>query len=358
MELILVRETWSHMGSSSGFDPLFTEIEKIFENQSVSLYANAYEHASLPKWPLRVFQKKNRISVAGRFSPFIEAKHERLAQVVVRTMQQRPNTIVFLSVTENQFAPSIAALPDSYLKRLVLFVHQPPAWFKLNWVHLSIFSKVKAIVCLSVHQTQFFQSVSGSTPVIHINHGVDLNFFKPTDLLKPFEGRFLFVGQWMRDLNVLTSSFKLMLAQHPDISLHCVIQRRFRNQPSLYQLAQLKEVYWYNDVSSEQLLELYQSADALFLPLIDSTANNALNEAMACGLPIISTRVGGVSDYVLAQASLLAEPGNASSHAQAGFDFIQNNTFYKNMKADIRLFAEVNLSWRKQAKYLIDHLIN
>lgn len=358
MELILVRETWAHMGSSSGFDPLFEEIESIFKRESLSLFANNYQHATKPKWYLRILGKNKRISLAGRISPFVEQKHERLAQDLVQILQERPNAIVFLSVTENQFAPSLTALPDAYLKRLVLFVHQPPAWFKLNWLHLSIFSRVKAIVCLSAHQVHFFKSISGSTPVIKINHGVDLNFFKPSELVKSFAGRFLFVGQWMRDFSVLTTSFKLIAAQYPNMSLHCVIQRRFRNHPSLYELAQMEQVYWYDDVSSEQLLELYQSADALFLPLIDSTANNALNEAMACGLPIISTKVGGVPDYVFAQASLLAEPGNASSHAQAGVDFIKDNLVFKNRKDDIRMFAENNLSWREQAKQLFTQLVN
>lgn len=358
MELILVRETWSHMGSSSGFDPLFTEIESVFNNESLSLYANTYQHALIPKWYFRMLGKNNRKSLSGRISPFVEQKHEQLAQDVVRILQKRPDAIVLLSVTENQFAPSLAALPDSDLKRLVLFVHQPPAWFKLNWLDLSVFSRVKAIVCLSKHQANFFKSISGNTMLIKINHGVDLNFFKPSEFVKSYAGRLLFVGQWMRDFSVLSTSFKLIVAQYPDITLHCVIQRRFRNHPSLYNLAQLEQVYWYDDVSSEQLLELYQSADALFLPLIDSTANNALNEATACGLPIISTEVGGVVDYVFPQASLLAEPGNALSHAQAGFDFIKNNLIYKNRKDDIRMFAADNLSWREQAKQLLTQLVN
>jgi glycosyltransferase involved in cell wall biosynthesis len=38
-------------------------------------------------------------------------------------------------------------------------------------------------------------------------------------------------------------------------------------------------------ISEQALIRLYQEADALFLPVIDSTANNSVLEAMACGTP-------------------------------------------------------------------------
>lgn len=356
MELILIRETWSHMGRTSGFDPLFSQFALLFEKESVSLFANHYEHVKTSKWKKILLNKPKSISLAGRLSPYIEIKHERLANDVVRIMKNRPQAIVMLSVTENQFAPTLASLPDDQLQRLVLFVHQPPAWFKLNWLNTSIFSKVKAIVCLSSNQASYFKTFCSNTLIIQIKHGVNLNFFKPSDIAKNYSGRFVFVGQWMRDFDVLMQSFKIIASQHPDISLHCVIQRRFRNHPALYQLAQLEQVHWYDDVSSEQLLALYQSSDALFLPLIDSTANNALNEAISCGLPVITSKVGGIPDYIQSDTTLLAEPGNVTSHVQACFEFIKNNSDYTGKQLLIRQFAEDTLSWLKQAKYIINQI--
>ena len=42
-------------------------------------------------------------------------------------------------------------------------------------------------------------------------------------------------------------------------------------------------------------------------PLLDSTANNSLLEMMSCGLPIITTRVGSVKDYLPEGTGILLE---------------------------------------------------
>ena len=60
----------------------------------------------------------------------------------------------------------------------------------------------------------------------------------------------------------------------------------------------LKTTELVDDVTEEQLLKYYQSHALLFLPLIDGTANNTLLEAAACGLPIITSDVGAVRDYL------------------------------------------------------------
>ena len=356
MQYLFIRETWSHMGKSSGFDPLFDSLGKLCGANTVSVYANQFEKSpSKGRWQ-RYFKKPVAVSIANRISPFIELRHERLAQHVVAQMKLNPDALVFMSVAENQFAPSFNSLNEHELSRLVLFVHQPPAWFKLNWSDTTVFSKVKAIVCLSSKQRDYFQTLSGTTLVLQIHHGVDLSFFTPTGHTEFNGGKFLFVGQWLRDLTVLSESFLLIQKKYPEVSLHCVIQRRFRNNPALYKLAQSDAVFWYDDISSEQLLHLYQSSDALYLPLIDSTANNALNEALACGLPVITSNVGGTDDYIYTSATILATPFDAMDFARAGMEFIQNASVYTGLKYQIRKHAETYLSWDHQAKIILSQL--
>jgi glycosyltransferase involved in cell wall biosynthesis len=60
-------------------------------------------------------------------------------------------------------------------------------------------------------------------------------------------------------------------------------------------------------------LKLYQSADVLLLASDREGTPNVVMEAMACGLPVVTTNVGGVSDLVRnAETGFLFEPGDTA----------------------------------------------
>ena len=69
----------------------------------------------------------------------------------------------------------------------------------------------------------------------------------------------------------------------------------------------------HTDIPEAMLIELYQAADLLFLPLKQATANNSLLEGLACGTPALVTDVGGIPDYMSNEAGWLIPPGDASA---------------------------------------------
>ena len=77
----------------------------------------------------------------------------------------------------------------------------------------------------------------------------------------------------------------------------------------------LTNVELHSSINDKSLLRLYQSAQILLLPLLDCTANNALLEGMACGLPVVTTDLPAIKDYVNDDCSILAPKGDSKALA-------------------------------------------
>ena len=67
----------------------------------------------------------------------------------------------------------------------------------------------------------------------------------------------------------------------------------------------------------ERLREVYSSADVFCLPSYQEGLPLALLEAMAFGLPVVATPVGGIPDVVDGNSGLLVEPGDPRALADA-----------------------------------------
>jgi glycosyltransferase involved in cell wall biosynthesis len=85
-------------------------------------------------------------------------------------------------------------------------------------------------------------------------------------------------------------------------------------------VAQAPGIVVHRDVpnNSERLLEIYRSSDVFVLPTLADCFSNASIEAMACGLPVITTPVGGIPDIVVdGDCGFLVPPGDEVALAAA-----------------------------------------
>ncbi|MEA5465666.1 glycosyltransferase [Leptothoe sp. PORK10 BA2] len=157
--------------------------------------------------------------------------------------------------------------------------------------------------------------------------------------------RFVFSGTWLRDLDTLSQVIETTLARDPGIQFDLIVPANKRQQPQFYRIAHYDQVHWCGGLSDEQLRNVYRRAKALVLPLLDCTANNALLESIACGLPIISNDIGGMPDYTRDSFSTLLPPRDVNGFVEAILTLAESQESQIKQGQAARKFAETQLDW-------------
>jgi len=98
-------------------------------------------------------------------------------------------------------------------------------------------------------------------------------------------------------------------------------------------------------LSRPDLLHEYASADILVLPSQFESFPIVLLEAMAAGLPVVATRVGGIPDILdEGETGVLVEPGNPLTLAKALEGLVRDGPSRRNMGRRARAKA-MDFSW-------------
>jgi len=132
----------------------------------------------------------------------------------------------------------------------------------------------------------------------------------------------LFVGRLVpeKGLTFLLPAFKEAQASLPNLHLVLVGDGPLREKLQSYcAVNSLKNVRFVGFVEPDQLPGYYAAAHALVLPSVRETWGFVVNEAMACGLPVIvSSEVGAANEIVLNNVNGFVVPaGDSQSLAAA-----------------------------------------
>jgi glycosyltransferase involved in cell wall biosynthesis len=105
-------------------------------------------------------------------------------------------------------------------------------------------------------------------------------------------------------------------------------------------------------VSDEDLPQYYNAADFFILP---SKSGEGLPlvalEAMACGLPLIATDVGGIREILVKGYGRLVKPNNPENLAQASLDFSRID--FSGTKADLASIVRQKHGWDQNVDKLV-----
>jgi glycosyltransferase involved in cell wall biosynthesis len=120
------------------------------------------------------------------------------------------------------------------------------------------------------------------------------------------------IGENYRDFPTLRGVIELVSYLRPKTRFVCVMPPKGFPQVGNHPNLDLR-----SGISEDELLNLYQTAALMVMPLHDATANNAVLESMACGLPMVISDVGAVRDYVDPAGADLLPPYDARRMAES-----------------------------------------
>lgn len=203
------------------------------------------------------------------------------------------------------------------------------------------FRRLDSIVLVSHTQVEFFNRLGVTNNRIHVVlHGVDTKYFRPvvrhTFVDRPFV--VLSVGSYRRRFDVLRA-----VAEHlktvPNIKFEVIGPARLKEE-----FSDLSNVVIRSSLTDSELLEAYQRSDCLVMTVENATANNAVVEAMSCGLPVIAEAVGGIPEYVPTGAGIVVRPGDSAALAGAIVGLAESPIEWAILSRGARIWAE-ELDW-------------
>jgi glycosyltransferase involved in cell wall biosynthesis len=227
------------------------------------------------------------------------------------------------------FLPRLLKRARALRARVVATYHQPPGLLG-DLVSPRVVAELDAVILVSLSQRDFFERSLPPERIHVIPHGIDCEFFSPREGPRR-DGplRCVTVGHWLRDWRV----FRETAQRLPDVAFTVVSGR-------VTGLEDLPNVTVRSGLEDDALAAVYRDADVLFMPLIESTANNALLEGIACGLPVVTTDLRSVRSYLPDGTALLVGQGDGPGHARA----------LERLLADAGLRARMGVSARRQAE--------
>ena len=223
-------------------------------------------------------------------------------------------------------------------------------------------------------------------PVKALHNGVATKVFKPRKNAPAgsIHGpkRVLFVGRVSpeKGVHLLIEAFIRIAPDHPELNLQIVgpyqathpeflvnlsddanVTRlqAFYNGDYLTYLRQLvpeklaSRIEFCGRVDHHRLAAYYQDADFLVNPSLSESFGMSLIEAMACGLPVIASRVGGMPEIVREKRTgLLISPGDLESLAAAMDWILIHHQERRDMAGAARRIAAQQFAWEGIARQL------
>lgn len=232
-------------------------------------------------------------------------------------------------------------------------------WFYQAFSLLEAYPRgVDIFACRANAAIEYLRSLGYTAKLFYVPNGVDTKHFrarpKPADKKDKFT--FLFVGKLTKSkgLLYLIGAFSRLKKEGHDCELVLIGSGAESTEKEIKNAAVgIPAISFLGKKSADEIKNYYSTGDIFVMPSLSEGFGIANLEAMACGRPVISTRVGGIVDVVVdGQTGFLIEPADSEALYGAMKKALESPELLETMGRKARERAEIFFSWTVVAEKL------
>ncbi|MDD5032771.1 MAG: glycosyltransferase family 4 protein [Candidatus Pacebacteria bacterium] len=207
--------------------------------------------------------------------------------------------------------------PAEYIKKRAGFL-----WIIIKPLFKKIFTEADYIQAISRYLADWAEKMNAKCPIEIVPNGVDLSKAKPKAEKRKADETIIITTSRLVPKNGiadLIDAAKILTEEECKIELQILGDGPEKKACELrianYGLRD--KINLLGHVPQEQIPEYLAAADIFCRPSLSEGLGNSFLEAMAAGLPVVGTPVGGIPDFISdGETGLFAEPGNPKSIAE------------------------------------------
>jgi len=191
-----------------------------------------------------------------------------------------------------------------------------------------------------------------------IHNGIDTEVFKPLPEIKKKSFRIMATASAdipLKGLDYLLKAVALLVPDHPQLELMVLgkLKEDGETKKLIGKLSIEKHLHFVSGVTTQELVELYAEATLVVVPSIYEGFGLPAGEAMACGLPVISTD-GGALPEVVGNSGIIVPVQNEQAIAEAIRKLLADPEKQEQLSRKARARIVELFSWQGAAQELVE----
>jgi glycosyltransferase involved in cell wall biosynthesis len=192
-------------------------------------------------------------------------------------------------------------------------------------------------------------------------NGIDIEQFKPNPSIEREPFRLIATASAdapMKGLSYLLKAYANLLKRYPHLSLLVVgqLKQGGETEALLKQLNIVENVEFVSSITTDELVNYYAQATIAVIPSLYEGFGLPAGEAMACGVPVVST-TGGALPEVVGDAGVLVPPADERALSDAIAALLEDSRLQATLSQSGQAYIQEHFSWQKLARDMTQYYL-